>query len=489
MAGGDALSRLRPVSGDLFLSIKYHMTFVIASLAVAAILIFFNALYVAGEFSTVSSRKTRISQMAARGNSLATQLLPVIENSQSLDRYVAACQLGITLSSLTLGAFGERFIAHRLVAPLSDAMAAVEPLLSSLGISVTTAGGVAAESVAIMFVLLFLTTLQVIFGELLPKSVAIQFPERLALGVIFPIKWSIFIFQPLIWLFNGSGRLILNLFDLDNGDVRVQAHSAAEIEILVTESHEGGLLDDEERQMLRNAFRLRDLTARQVMVHRTRIVAASTDSSVLDLLNVAVDSGHTRIPLYQEDIDDIMGFVHIKDLFHLYVAQNNNLVEILRDVVHVPETMAALNVWETLQNKRQYMAVVFDEYGGTAGLITLEDLIEEVFGEVQDEFDDEMAIMTFDQAGRRVHLRGDLLVADVNEYLDLNLPDEEASTISGLIFHALGRPPEEGEEVTFEDTTVRIEQMVDLGVSEVSLKIGANEPVPHVEEWGIVEDE
>lgn len=241
--------------------------------------------------------------------------------------------------------------------------------------------------------------------------------------------------------------------------------------------------------MLRNAFRLRELTARQVMVHRTKIVAASTDNTVRDLLNMAMDSGHTRIPLYQDDIDDIMGFVHIKDLFRLHVEESNNLAHILREVVHVPETMPALSVWETLQNERQYMAIVFDEYGGTGGLITLEDLIEEVFGEVQDEFDEESAVMSFDQAGRRVHLRADLLVSDVNEYLNLSLPEDEATTLSGLVFHALGRPPDEGEIVKFEDTAIRIERIEDLGVSEVSLQIAVDEPVPRVEEWGIAKDE
>jgi CBS domain containing-hemolysin-like protein len=241
--------------------------------------------------------------------------------------------------------------------------------------------------------------------------------------------------------------------------------------------------------MLRNAFRLRDLTARQVMVHRTRIVAAAVEVSVLDLLKLALDAGHTRIPLYQDDIDNMIGFVHIKDLFRLYVEERENLVEILRKVVHVPETMPAVDVWEALQSKRQYMAIVFDEYGGTAGLITLEDLIEEIFGEVQDEFDDEMAVMSFDQEGHRIHLRGDLLIADVNEYLELDLPEDEADTLSGLVFHALGRPPEEGEEIAFDDTTIRVETIEDLAVAEVSLQIGANEPVPYVDEWEVTNGE
>lgn len=465
------------------------MTFLITTLGVVAILIFFNALYVAGEFATVSSRKTRVGQMAAQGNSLARHLLPMMESTRALDRYVAACQLGITISSLTLGAFGERFVAEQLAGPVETMIVAAQQLFNGIGFAVEGAADVAAHTIAITLVLFLFTSLQVIVGELLPKSVAIQYPERTALSVVLPVRWSIFLFWPLIWFFNGSGRLILRLLNVDRVEGHSRAHSPAEIEILVTESHEGGLLDAEERQMLRNAFRLRELTARQVMVHRTRIVAAPADSTVRELLSMAVESGHTRIPLYQGDIDNVMGFVHIKDLFRLYVEDNNNIVQILREVVHVPETMHALTVWETLQNKRQYMAVVFDEYGGTAGLISLEDLIEEVFGEVQDEFDDESAIMTIDQVGQRIHLRGDLLISDVNEYLNLTLPEEEVTTLSGLVFHALGRPPDEGEVVKFGDTAIRVERMEDLGVSEISLQIDAKEPVPHVEEWEIAEDE
>lgn len=465
------------------------MTFLITTLGVVAILIFFNALYVAGEFATVSSRKTRVSQMAAQGNSLARNLLKMMESTRALDRYVAACQLGITISSLVLGAFGERYVAERLAAPLETLIGMAQPLLNGAGLTSGGTADVAAHTIAITLVLFLFTSLQVIVGELLPKSIAIQYPERTALSVVLPVRWSIFLFRPLISLFNGSGRFLLRLLNLEAAEGRSRAHSPAEIEILVTESHEGGLLDAEERQMLRNAFRLRELTARQVMVHRTRIMAAAADSTVRKLLSMAVETGHTRIPLFQSDIDNVMGFIHIKDLFRLYVEGSNNLAEILREVVHVPETMPALTVWETLQNKGQYMAVVFDEYGGTAGLITLEDLIEEVFGEVQDEFDDESALMTFDRAGHRIHLRGDLLISDVNEYLNLSLPDEEVTTLSGLVFHALGRPPDEGEIVKFGDTAIRVERMEDLGVSEISLQIDAQEPMPHVEEWEIAEDE
>lgn len=293
--------------------------------------------------------------------------------------------------------------------------------------------------------------------------------------------------RPLIWLFNGSGNLILKLLRVDVHDGHSHVHSPQEIELLVTESHEGGLLDDEERQMLRNAFRMRDLTARQVMIHRTRIVAESANSSVVDLLNIALEHGHTRIPLYHETIDDIIGFVHVKDLFRLHVTGNQNLVEILREVVHIPETLPVSDVWEILYKKGQYMAIVFDEYGGTAGVITFEDLIEEIFGELQDEFDDESAVISLDPEGR-YYLRGDLLVTDVNEYLNLALP-EAADTLGGLVFSELGRPPEIGDEILVGDIKIRVELMDDLSVAEVSLKLPSSENLPQLGEWEVVDHE
>jgi CBS domain containing-hemolysin-like protein len=239
--------------------------------------------------------------------------------------------------------------------------------------------------------------------------------------------------------------------------------------------------------LLRNAFRFRDLTARQVMVHRTRIVAAPVNSSVVELMELALEAGHTRIPLYQDSIDTIIGFVHVKDLFALYIDGNENLLEIMREVLHVPETLPVVEVWETLANRRQYTAVVFDEYGGTAGLITFEDLIEEIFGELQDEFDDEDALIALDSEGR-IYLRGDLLVSDVNEYLELKLPDT-SDTLSGLVLSELGRLPEEGDEISFGETAVRVEKMADRAVAEVSLQTVPAEVSAQVGEWEVGDHE
>jgi CBS domain containing-hemolysin-like protein len=446
------------------------MSTIIFITAAVALMIFFNALYVGAEFATVSSHRTRISQMAAHGNKMAALLLPIMEKPVALDNYVAACQIGITISSLVLGAFGQNVIADYLAEPLAY-----------LGVNEA-----ASQTIATITVLIFITILQVIMGELFPKSVAIQYPENMALALVVPMRISLVLFTPLIWLFNGSGSLVLRLLGKKPHE-GMQVHSPEEIELLVTESHEKGLLDDEERQMLRNAFRLRDLTARQVMVHRTRLVSAPVTSSIEEVINLAIAEGYSRIPLYGESIDDVVGFVHVKDLFRRYVDGRTDMKSAIREVIYVPETMPVLDVWEKLNVGGNYLAIVFDEYGGTAGIITFEDLIEEIFGELQDEFDDEMALIARDQEGR-VYLRGDLLVSDVNEYLELNLPDE-ADTLSGLIFSELGRPPTAGDEVVFGDIQIRVEAMADLGVSEVSLQLPPTEKVATFSEWEVADHE
>ncbi len=441
--------------------------------AVVAIMIFFNGLYVAAEFATVSSRRTRVSQLAGQGNRMAKLLLPILQDSKKLDNYIATCQIGITISSLVVGAYGQNVIAQLLVSPLAQLLTSLEPALASIGIT-STAGWAepAAASIAITLVLVAITILQVVIGELFPKSLALQYPELVAMAVTIPMRITQFVikYTGLIALFNGSGNLILRLMKRPLKEKSGHAHSPEEIELLVTESHEQSLLSDEERRLLRNTFRLRDLTAKQVMLHRTKLVAAPLSSQVAELMQISLDVGFSRIPLYGKSIDDVAGFVHIKDLFRLYNENSEDIASILREVVFVPETIPVLDLWKRLNTRRKYLAIVFDEYGGTVGLITFEDLIEEVFGELQDEFDNEMALIAKDKDGR-IYLRADLLVTDVNEYLELQLPTENADTLGGLVFSKLGRPPIVGDNVTFGNIAIRVEAMADPGVLEVSLKL------------------
>lgn len=436
-----------------------------------------NAFFVASEFAAVASRRTRVNQLAGEGSRTAQRLLPILESSYKKDKFLAATQLGITISSLILGIYGQNVIAARLLGPITD-------LLQQLNLAPSAAAAeTAASTIAFVVVITLLTIIQVILGELFPKSVAIQFPEQVATALVYPMIFFQKLISPLIWFFNGSGFLVLRLIP-GAKDKSTHVHSPEEIEYLVTESHEGGMLDDQARQMLRNAFRLRDLTARQVMVHRTKLTTAPTTASVLDLLELAIEHGFTRIPLQSDESEDeIVGFVHVKDLFRRHVKKRTDLENIVRPVLYVPETMPVLEVWNKLNNEGEYIVIVFDEFGSTTGMITFEDLIEEIFGELQDEFDDEMALIAQDKHGR-IHLRGDLLVSDVNEYLELELP-ETADTLGGLIINELGRPPNEGEEIKIGETSIRVEQMADYGVQEVSIKLVPTNIFAAHNEWEI----
>jgi CBS domain containing-hemolysin-like protein len=449
----------------------------LAAFITIGLMILLTALYVGAEFATVSARRTKVSQMAAQGDSLSRMLLPILEDSRKLDRYVAACQVGITISSLILGAYAQGAIATRLVEPLTR--------LFGSWLSAEAAGRV-AQSVSVIGVLIFITALQVILGELFPKSLAIQYPEGIARAVVWPMRISQWLFAAPIWIFNGSANLLLRLAGRNTHNAVGRAHSPEEIELLVTESHEGGLLDDNERRLLRNALRMRDLTARQVMVHRTRILAAPVSATTNDLMQMAIEAGYSRIPLYRDSIDEIVGFVHVKDVFRLHNQGIHEVESVVRDVVYVPETLPITDVWEQLNARHRYLAIVFDEFGGTAGLLTLEDLIEEIFGELQDEFDDEAAMIARDKEGR-IYLRGDLLIADVNEYLDLELPEETADTLSGLVFSLLGRPPQAGDETRIGDVAIRVETMEGLGVGELSLLLPPSDADTYFTEWDMAD--
>jgi CBS domain containing-hemolysin-like protein len=286
------------------------------------------------------------------------------------------------------------------------------------------------------------------------------------------MKWSAdYILKPLIILLNGSGTLILRMLGVSHSGGHAHVHSPEEIIILVKESYRGGVLDAKERQMLGNLFRASTKRAEEVAVPRNRIVAVDADEPLLTVLKLAADSAYTRIPVFRDNIDNIIGFVHLRDLYNLYRKEPDAVLgDILRPIPFVPETLPAGDVWRTFNETQSYLAVVFDEYGGTEGLITREDLIEEVFGEVQDEFDHERALIEARGDGRYV-VRGDMLVDDLNDVLDLKLSHEVANTIGGLVLEELGRMPEIGDSVTVDNIRLRVEAMENLAISAVSLTV------------------
>jgi putative hemolysin len=412
---------------------------IVTIIAVVSMMIFFNGLYVAGEFSSVSARKTRIIQLAEEGNSLAKTLLPVLQDPHKLDNYIAASQVGITLSSIVLGIYGEQQIAP-LIAPWIARL--------PFGLDAIAGGHAAATAIAATLVLILLTTLQVVMGELVPKSIAIQYPEKLALATALPMKWSAdYILKPLIVLLNGSGALILRLLGVRARGGHAHVHSPEEILILVKESHRGGLIAADERRFLQNVFRRSQLRAEEIAIPRPRMVAAPADRPVSEVLKLAAESAYTRIPIYEGDIDHIVGFVHLRDLFTLYrTGDEADIRSIVRPAPYVPESLTSVEVWERLDEAQSYLAIVLDEFGGTSGMITREDLVEELFGELQDEFDREEALFTPAGAGR-ISVRGDILISHLNDQLEINLPHEESHTVGGLVMDSLGRIPRVGDEV------------------------------------------
>lgn len=425
---------------------------------VVALMIGLNALYVAGEFAAVSARKSRIIQSANEGNRLAKMMLPVLEDHHRLDNYIAASQVGITLSSIILGIYGQRQIA-----PMLDPLLLNLPFIDS---------EIAAAGLSSLIVLIVLTALQVVLGELVPKSLAIQYPEQVALSTVLPMRWSAdFLLRPLIVLLNGSGTILLRLLGSTHEAGHKHVHSPEEIMLLIEQSHEGGVLDENEKVLLDNALRMGELTVGDIVIPRTRMVAASIQTSLYDLVKLAAASDYTRIPIYENDIDHILGFVHLKDLFRLYHnKQPADIKSIIRKATFVPETTSVNEAWNVMNKERSYLAFVFDEYGGTIGMITREDLIEEIFGEVQDEFDEEMPLISKSSEGKYM-VHGEVPIAQVNNELGLGFSTEEAHTINGLIINKLGRIPEVNDKITIDKVEFLVQSIQGKTADKVLLTL------------------
>lgn len=433
--------------------------------AVVTLLIAVNGLYVAGEFSVVSSRRSRLANMANDGNQTAGWLLDVMKQPALLDGLVAACQLGITLSSLVLGYYGQANIL-RLLMPWLDGMDA--------------SSRVALQSALSIAILLALTGLQVLFGELIPKNIGLQYPEHTALVTAAAMRWSMFLYRPLIWLFNGSSQIFLRLIGAQPVGEHAHIHSPDEIVMLVEESRAGGVLEQEETQLLVNTLELRHETARRVMLPRNRMLAAPVDESGDVLLALLANSPYSRLPLYEADIDHIVGFVHIRDLLNLHYLhrvtapdEDNSQLGVraqMRPVRFVPDSIAAEDVLIIMQREHQHLVIVVDEYGGTAGMITVEDLIEEIIGEFEDEFDQGVPALEL-RTDNHLWIRGDVAIDELDDLFDLTLPSADADTVSGLLIAHLGQLPEAGDVIEIDELHFRIEQMEFTRIERVSVEL------------------
>ncbi len=410
---------------------------------IVVFLILVNALYVAAEFGAVSVRRSRIQELANQRNWLAGLLLPVVQDGAALDRYVATCQIGITVSSLILGAYGQATLAVAL-APALAGGAGLRPL--------------AAESAAAGIVLIALTALQVVFGELVPKSLALRYPTPFALYTVLPMWWSRSVLRWFIAVLNGSGVLVLRWIGMA-ADGRRHVHSPEELELLIAESRDGGLLEPDEQKRLHQALRLALRTARQLMVPRTSISAIDIQWEPSRVLEFVLETPFSRLPVYEESLDHVVGILHTRDLVlaHVEHRQPRPVRELMRPAFTVPEMMPAHRLLQALRDRRTHLALVIDEFGGMAGLVTLEDLLSELLGEVGDEFHAPPGQPERLPDGR-LRIPGHLPVADTERWLGTRV-ESDADTIGGHVMQVLGRMALEGDRIAIGDVRIEVERL------------------------------
>ncbi|MDJ0953009.1 MAG: hemolysin family protein [Acidimicrobiia bacterium] len=396
---------------------------VVFVLLLILVMVGFNALYVAAEFATVGSRRSRVQEIAETGRGSATGLLEILRDPKRLDNYVAACQIGITLSSLVAGAYGQ---------------AQLVPLLQEQF-------GSASRTIAVVVVLLIITSLQVVLGELLPKTIALRYPEALAIGTLTPMRISQWLLRPLVAVFNGSAFAIMRRLGLHIDHSHSHVHSPTELAGLYRDSAAGGLIDSDEREMLTGALAVSSRVVREIMTPRRRLVTIEASTPIAAALAELSASPYSRFPV-TADGEEIVGLVTLRDLF---LANEEGTAATVADVAAEPMVVSEVFEVPPLMNafsqRGIHVAIVVNEFGSVSGLVTREDAIEEVFGEFFDEFDDEPDPITV--TGPEVSVRGDVLLTVLNERFGLALPADRADTVSGYVWHYLGRLPAEGDTV------------------------------------------
>ena len=416
------------------------------NLFLIAFLLFSNGFFVASEFAMVKVRKTRIEQLVHEGDYNAKIAMEALKD---LDKFIAAVQLGVTISSIGLGWVGEGTLAR-----------IIEPLFEFLpGVTQTIATHTLSASIAFALITFF----HVVLGELIPKSIALEYTEKTALLVAKPMQVLTFIFNPFIWLLNGFGNLVLKMLKIPHSHKGSLVHSTEELDMLVNASYDGGVLNETEKDMLHNVFKFSDLTAKQVMIPRTDMICIPIDMPMEELNKLASENQYTRYPVYEEDIDHITGLVHVKDLYSLSIkGETCPIKKIQREILLVPETMTMDNLVLEFKKRKGQMAIVVDEFGGTSGLITLEDVLEEIFGEVQDEFDEEEESDIKEIAPNTYIANSIMRLDEFAEFFDIDedkIDDEDIDTIGGLVLKILGRLAQVNDTVKFGNLTFIVKEL------------------------------
>ena len=419
------------------------------------LLVLMNGFFVAAEFALVSVRGTRIKELVAQGNSAAKWAAKALEHP---DQVIAATQLGITLASLGLGWIGEPALSHLL-----------QPLIEMLPMNIQDG---ASHSISVGAAFAIITFLHVVVGELMPKSIALQNPEATSLVVARPTLWTEWIFKPFIWALNGTGNSLLKMIGVNPAEGHELAHSVEELKMIVTASAEKGVMESDEQEMLHAIFDFGELLVRRVMIPRTEITAFEADICLEEAIDIAVHSSFTKFPIYDNDLDNIIGIVHIKDLLRAQQvtdSADSKIRSLAREAYFVPESVPVRTVLQQFRAQRRHIAIVMDEFGGTEGLVTLEDLMEEIVGEVSDRFDNEQPEVQKRSDGSFI-LDGLLSIEEVNREVGLNLQDQNYDTIAGFVFGQLNRIPEIGDGVEIDGVRFRVEEMDGRRIARLSVE-------------------
>jgi CBS domain containing-hemolysin-like protein len=410
------------------------LTQVIGNILFIFLLVFANGFFVAAEFAIVKVRSSQLIQKIKTGHRRATLAKSIVDH---LDAYLSATQLGITLSSLGLGWVGEPLLADMM----RDTF---------INIGIVSEKAIHAFSFAISFGIL--TFLHIILGELAPKSLAIRYPEATTLVVSFPLQLFYRLFQPIIWLLNGAANFLLRLFGIPQASATELLHSPEELQIIVDEGTKSGVFNKTEQELISSIFEFSNTTAKEIMVPRTDVVAINIDTAREKLIQIVTEEGYSRMPVYKDAIDNIIGLIYTKDLISL--LEHRDLIvlqDIIRPPYFVPGAMKISQLMKELQDRKMHMAVVVDEFGGTEGIVTMEDILEEIVGEIHDEYDEVLKDVEQSTDGSSL-VNAKMDIKKFNEKFIVEIPDDpEYETIGGFLAKLTGHIPEQNEEIRFEN--------------------------------------
>lgn len=418
------------------------------------LLVLANGFFVAAEFALVGVRRTRITELAEKGNIAARWVQKAIQDP---DRFIAATQLGITLASLGLGWIGEPALSNLLEPIIRLFPSAIESEVS--------------HSLSAGLAFLVITFLHVVIGELAPKSIALQNPERTSLAVARPTLWAEWIFRPAIWLLNGAGNGLLRLLKIQPASGHERVHSIEELKMLVSDSAGIGVVEDDAEEMLYAVFDLGHTLVRSVMVPRTEMIAVPANAPLDEIIQISVQHAFTKLPVFERNLDQVLGIVHLKDLLGELNGDQKSVKtaqDLMREVIFIPENARVSGLLKHFRNRQQHIAIVLDEYGGTAGMVTLEDLLEEIIGEVGDPFDHQPEIQSLPDGTALVD--GLMPIEDFNERFDLTLENPDYNTVAGYVIGLMGRLAQVGDTVAAEGLRFQVEAMDGLRIARLSIR-------------------